>query len=90
MNRSKHSPRQGHRASHPPHRRKGIKADEPAPAADFSGICGVCGCGGYRSRKAAKRSARRRYPGAHMREYECPGGTGLWHFGPVRKRREAA
>jgi hypothetical protein len=55
-------------------------ATQAGPAADFSGTCGVCGKKGYRSKQAAKRSARRRHPGLHMREYECRGDTGLWHI----------
>jgi hypothetical protein len=84
--------RPGHRATHGPYRRPNIPTTaqrQSGPAADDAGTCGVCGKRGFRSRAAARRAARRLFPGTHLREYECQGGTGRWHLGPAPKPEAA-
>ncbi|WP_280432628.1 hypothetical protein [Nocardia brasiliensis] len=47
----------------------------------YLGTCPACGKAAFRSRKTAKQYARRRYPGAGLRAYECLRRAGAWHVG---------
>lgn len=44
--------------------------------------CKPCGKWAYRDRQDARNAAKALHPGEHgLRAYECPQGTGMWHFG---------
>lgn len=63
------------------------------PDSDLGGaLCSACGKKTWRSRKAARRAARRAHPGRAglLDEYPCPAGTpsgdGVgWHYGHLRQ-----
>ena len=62
-----------------PRRRRYEAGRSQAPQQKALGICPECGKRAYTSKATAKAAARRVYPGARMRAYNCP-GTPWWHL----------
>lgn len=62
----------------PRHKRNAIRRSQ-ATQQQALGTCPECGKLAYTSKTTAKAGARRLYPGARMRAYNCP-GTPWWHI----------
>lgn len=58
-------------------RKDGTRCDE---LANFIGTCIPCGKAIFRSRKVARRTAKKMFPEEEMHAYKCQHGVG-WHYG---------
>lgn len=50
------------------------------------GTCAGCGKQDYTSRKNARTAAKKAHPGDSCNAYECPEGTGYFHYGHLQRK----